>query len=426
MPNLERKTAGIAGSAQRLKTILRRFLRQHRDTIVYRVWNPLRFVAEVLLYELGHITALSKLPSSERLRVALLSDQAEYTSEEQFNAFWMYRRQLRKKLGLISVRLRLDEVLQAPAGILLLFNVIIIKLSYRTERSKVLEVVEAITHRNKTARLIYFDGDDDLCVQWPEMLPFIDLYVKKHIFSDKREYLRRFVGKSNLHDYVHHKYGHNFSAKDFDAEKAILGSGPVPEAQLCKITLGYNLALDRKIVKLFANSDKFVNCSNKTNDILFRGTVPPHDIWLYHLRQSFEPILDRLRGSLHVIVSDKRVPEAMYYLEMVNSKICFSPFGYGEICWRDFEVIICRCLLLKPDVSHLETYPQIFVSYVTYIPIKWDFSDLEEKCRYYASNDDERIRITQAAFDVLRKFYAELGGAKSIAKMLGRRLTSPT
>jgi len=28
-----------------------------------------------------------------------------------------------------------------------------------------------------------------------------------------------------------------------------------------------------------------------------------------------------------------------------GSKICISPFGYGEICWRDFEAIIFGCLL---------------------------------------------------------------------------------
>jgi Glycosyl transferases group 1 len=421
MLDLGRQTPAMAGSARQLKTALRQFLGRQRNKIVYRVGNPLRFIVELLLSGLVQVTALSTLPRSGHLRVALVSDHLEYTSEEQFNGFWMYRSLLRKKLGLISIRLCLNDALQAPAGFLSLFNVIILKLSYRTERSRALGIVEAMRNMNKTARIIYFDGDDDLCIQWPEILSIVDLYVKKHIFSDKKDYLRRFVGKSNLHDYVHHKYGHHFSAKDFGDDKVILWSGPVPETKLEKITLGYNLALDQKIVKLFSTGDRYLKYSNRTNDILFRGTIPPHDIWLSHLRKSFEPILDKLGSDFHVIVSDKRLSEDLYYKEMANSKICFSPFGYGEICWRDFEAIICRCLLLKPDVSHLSTCPQIFIPYVTYVPIKWDFSDLEEKCRYYASNDSERSQITKAAFDVLRTFYAELGGARAIASILGRR-----
>ena len=42
---------------------------------------------------------------------------------------------------------------------------------------------------------------------------------------------------------------------------------------------------------------------------------------------------------------------------MRHSRICISPFGYGEICWRDFEAILCGCLVVKPDMSHVETNP---------------------------------------------------------------------
>ena len=40
-----------------------------------------------------------------------------------------------------------------------------------------------------------------------------------------------------------------------------------------------------------------------------------------------------------------------------ESKLCFSPFGYGEVCWRDFEAMSTGAVLVKPDMSHLQARP---------------------------------------------------------------------
>jgi hypothetical protein len=36
-------------------------------------------------------------------------------------------------------------------------------------------------------------------------------------------------------------------------------------------------------------------------------------------------------------------------------------------------------LLLKPDMSHLKTFPDYYEPFVTYVPHRWDFSDFLEK-----------------------------------------------
>lgn len=86
--------------------------------------------------------------------------------------------------------------------------------------------------------------------------------------------------------------------------------------------------------------------------------------------------------------------------------MCFSPFGYGEVCWRDYEAVMCGALLIKPDMSHVETYPDIFRPHETYVPIRWDFSDLEEKVNYFLDNEPERNAITQNAYSSLRNYFA--------------------
>lgn len=101
------------------------------------------------------------------------------------------------------------------------------------------------------------------------------------------------------------------------------------------------------------------------------------------------------------------MPRRAYLRELAASKLCFSPFGYGEVCWRDYEAVMCGSLLLKPDMSHVETDPDIFRAGETYVPLRWDFADLEDKARYYLAHPAERTRIANNAFRALQKYFRE-------------------
>ena len=126
---------------------------------------------------------------------------------------------------------------------------------------------------------------------------------------------------------------------------------------------------------------------------------------MYYLRKEIGPVLERLGKRYHVIAPVNRVPIEEYYLEMQSSRICISPFGYGEICWRDFEAMLCGCLslsqtwaMLRLVLIYLSPTRPMFQSNGTY-------ADLEEKCSYYLEHDGERQRIVDQAFEVLHSFY---------------------
>ena len=63
-----------------------------------------------------------------------------------------------------------------------------------------------------------------------------------------------------------------------------------------------------------------------------------------------------------------------------------APFGYGEIAPRDLESCMIGAVLIKPDMGHLDTIPNIYDPMQTYVPCKWDFSDLNEKIDYVLSD----------------------------------------
>lgn len=67
-----------------------------------------------------------------------------------------------------------------------------------------------------------------------------------------------------------------------------------------------------------------------------------------------------------------------YREEMASSRAVVSPFGIGELCYRDYEAAVAGAVCVKPDVSHLETFPGVLQAGATYLPVAWDMSDLED------------------------------------------------
>jgi hypothetical protein len=384
------------------------FARRQKRLLRFRLINPGRFALEVILGRIADLAA-----SRHTVRVLILSDARETTSEEQLNPFSAYRSELKDELQVISLHLLVGDVLRAPAVFYRMFDVILLKLSFRTQRDKVLQIVQSIRRGAGAKPLLYFDGDDDICVQWPEILPYVELYVKKHMFRDKAQYLLRYEGKSNLTDYVHKQYGLSF-ADNVHAQE----TSPVAAGQLDKLALGGNVALDSNIMDLYARRRAEWGRHTKDVDVMFRGNVP--NDWLHYLRKDIAPSLTRLQESYRVIAPQQRVSREEYYREMERSKICLSPFGFGEICWRDFEAVICGCLLVKPDMSHIQTLPNLFRPYETYVPVRWDYSDVYERCSHYLQHPEERERIVAAAFKALQEFYDGRGFVKLFSGILKR------
>ena len=98
------------------------------------------------------------------------------------------------------------------------------------------------------------------------------------------------------------------------------------------------------------------------------------------------------------VVSDGTVGQKQFNAELQTSRACFSPFGYGELCWRDIEAMAYGAVLLKPDMSHLTTLPDLYEAGVTYLPLAWDSSDLQEKTDWVLAHPDKASDITREAF----------------------------
>lgn len=329
-------------------------------------------------------------------KILVFSDRLSDTSEQQIQPLVRYRQSIAAELGFVfefSHVDRIDAVLEkglsgySAVALKLIFNV-------PAPQAEALATKLFDAARATGARCLVLDGDDDQCVTWPGVLDACDAYIKKHCFADRRDYHKRFVGKTNLTDYAHSEYGRDFSAD------IIPHSGPLSEAQFEKIILGWNIGLDDKIYRLARDLTPQVLGWSKNYDMSCRASVPP-DRWIFEMRDTAVQALEALASKLRIHAPTDRVSQQDYYYEMLESRFTVSPYGFGELCWRDFEAILCGSVLIKPDMSHIETWPNLFVPGETYVPVAWDYADLDEATSVLVNDEAARLRIAENARNTL-------------------------
>ena len=95
-------------------------------------------------------------------------------------------------------------------------------------------------------------------------------------------------------------------------------------------------------------------------------------------------ILSKINNNNNNFITG-RISSWKYTKELSKTIAMLSPFGWGEICYRDFEAILNRNLLVKPDMDHIETWPNIYRD-EHYFKLDWDSNNLFEIKNYIIKN----------------------------------------
>jgi hypothetical protein len=324
-------------------------------------------------------------------QILLVSDRAVPTSEQQFAPLVRHAARIASQFGVVFRYVTPDVARGLSPATLRSFAAVGLKLGFRTPAAEAGAVARALFEplKGHQTRALVFDGDDDLCVLWPEVLGLCDAYIKKHVHADWGTYGLRTVGKSNLTDQAHRVYGVDFS------QDIIPASGGIAPDQAAKIVLGWNIALDDQIFDL-SRDLRLPATRHDRYDLSCRASVP-ETFWTHGHRNAAVQAMVALKDKYRVHAPTDRAPRGQYLDEMLHSRMVISPFGYGELCWRDFETILCGAVLVKPDTSHLRTTPDLLVPGVTYLPVAWDFSNLEEVCAPYLADEARRRTLAETA-----------------------------
>jgi hypothetical protein len=282
--------------------------------------------------------------------------------------------------------------------------------------------------RDKYKTIVFFNGQPEAGTNRLDLLPYVDRLFYKSVFTDKHNYQKGLYGKNLYADYYHRRYGVTdereyryspvFSEKDLDRIELSwnIGVGSYPRRnwpQRAGVILARAGFLDLRVLFKADRNVPPPDFSGERRSIAVHARIDPVPC---------ESSAYQRKLFINLVKNDSRflsgmVSQNQYYRELRDSKMTLSPFGWGEVCFRDFEAIISGSLLLKPDMSHLVTWPDVYVPNETYVPLNWDGKDLMEKTAYYLENPRERERIARNAWE---RYQTRIAGLEDrFAALLG-------
>jgi len=270
----------------------------------------------------------------------------------------------------------------------------------------------------KYNKIFFVDDNDGSESHFLDLLPYLDKYYKKQVFRDRSIYSRELYGKRIFTHYYHTEFG--------------VDEMPIPESlpklknkgDLSKLEVSWNLAFGqypvskwkhhsaKLLFRLFgAHALKYLFSPLKL------GQIPNPSIEKCQARfgyKEYRPLigyqrkrfLEILQGSPDFLIG--KIPIEAYNKEVRNVKAVLSPFGWGEVCFRDFEAILNGCVLVKPDMDHVETWPEIFIKDTTYLRVNWDGSDIIENVQNLFKDDFNLEKIRTTAWNELKIAYSQL------------------
>jgi hypothetical protein len=262
---------------------------------------------------------------------------------------------------------------------------------------KVLSALDS--YRSRAERILYFDTTDSSGWLQEKALPFVTRYYKAQLLKDRSRYLKPFYGHRPYTDYYHREFG-------IEDETPESSAGISDPALLEKLGVSWNSGL--------ADHSRFGPTRMELYSHFPIGLLLTYPMRFGH--PSTTPRPNRLSCRMGTDYSKAtvafqrreilrrlglegnsgKIRRGAYFAELEKSQAVLSPFGLGEITLKDFEVFLRGPLLIKPDLSHMETWPNLFRPGETMATFRWDLSDLEETIESVLADTEARQRMAAA------------------------------
>ncbi|MBF0125234.1 MAG: glycosyltransferase family 1 protein [Magnetococcales bacterium] len=307
---------------------------------------------------------------------------------------------------------------------------------WQQEHAQVLDELQRLRHQAQ--RLVFVDLGDNSSYLVSEVLPLVDLYCKSQLLRDRQRYLQPLYGYRPYTDFYHHRFGVTDSAP----------AAPifVTEPQwLTKLHLAWNSGLSDYSAtapwRLALYRHLPITALLRWPIPITPATAPRSQplscrITTHYDRATVAFQRQQISQRLSHLLSHDRVSRRRYLQELARSRVVLSPFGWGEIAYRDFETFLSGALLLKPDMSHMETWPDFFIDGQTMVAFRWDLQDLEQRLEQLWSQPQYCIDLAAAGQEHYRQhlhttttaaelFYQQLQRIIAAAAPLNKTGTAP-
>ena len=286
--------------------------------------------------------------------------------------------------------------------------------------------------RRRFSRIVYFDDSASIASVQPAIIGCVDQYWKRALLRDRSTYTKAWAGGHLFSDFYQRTHGLS------DTSQFV--SAPIEEKSLLKLRVAWNVGCGvYPLPRSFVTNNNysfirrvFAGCLRLGSYSLIELAVNQFHARLKHLKSQlrinqsggrfvsaryqttgYDLLVGFQRTFSEQLLSGKdnvslgTVPRRLYLEELAKASAVYSPFGWGEICFRDYECLLNGALLIKPDMSHVQTFPDIYKENC-YLPVSWDLSDLleviDEALSYHGLDD-----MPAQAFDFYKSDLSRLG-----------------
>lgn len=286
--------------------------------------------------------------------------------------------------------------------------------------------------RRRFSRIVYFDDSASISSVQPAIITRVDQYWKRALLRDRSAYKTAWTGGHLFSDFYHRAHGLS------DTSQFV--SAPIDDMSLSKLRVAWNVGCGiYPLPRSFVTNNNYAvirrvlaGCLRLSSYSLIGLAVNQFQARLEHLQPTLRVSQPRYRfisarfqttGYDHLIgfqrtlsehllsgkdnVSLGTVPRKLYLEELARACAVYSPFGWGEICFRDYECVLNGALLIKPDMSHIQTFPDIYKN-DCYLPVSWDLSDLLQVVDHVLS-DQSLDDMPAQAFDCYKSNLSDVG-----------------
>jgi hypothetical protein len=260
-------------------------------------------------------------------------------------------------------------------------------------KAATLELISSYSSRENN--LVWFDTTDSTGTLQAPVIPLVDKYFKSQLLADKSRYTAQIYGGRVVSEYYRETIG-------IEDEVGGALDEPISESDTEKLGVSWNSGLadystygpwriglyNRVQLPFLLRHPRHLAAAGKqrANDLSARFGATYSRATVRYQRESLTKLLaDRL--------DTKKLNRRGYMKELKSSKVVLSPFGWGEITLKDFEVFLTGGMLLKPSLDHMSTWPNFFEKDVTYLSHDWDLSNVTERIDWAIENSAERLEI---------------------------------
>ncbi len=244
------------------------------------------------------------------------------------------------------------------------------------------------------------------------MLPFVSRYCKSQVLKDRQAYLSPVYGNRIYADYYYREFG-------VEDDEPVASTPVASPDDLAKLRVSWNSGLAdysllgpaRMGLRRHLPIDGLLRYPRRFTPVRQPRPVPfACRFGVGYGRETVDYQRRRIRDALAGRVATDKLSRRAYLAEMSACRAVVSPFGYGEITLKDFEASLCGALLIKPDMSHMETWPDLFRDGETMVAHRWDLTDLEEALDVVLTDDARREAIAECGQALYRHHIASEAG----------------